>query len=138
MTKTIDMQGMRYLNLFEKITRTRTRFFFYYNNMIIFCVPKAMLSQSLGKNNSNLKKISDIVKKKIRIVAIPLKIEDAERFIQAIINPFTFKNLEISANEMILTAGAQNKAALIGRDKRRLIEMQRITRDFFNRELKIV
>lgn len=97
-----------------------------------------MLSQSLGKNNSNLKKISDIVKKKIRIVAIPLKIEDAERFIQAIINPFTFKNLEISANEMILTAGAQNKAALIGRDKRRLIEMQRITRDFFNRELKIV
>jgi len=39
---------------------------------------------------------------------------------------------------MILTAGAKNKAALIGRDKRRLIEMQRITRDFFNRELKIV
>ena len=31
MVKTIDMQEMRYLNLFEQITRVRTRFCFKYN-----------------------------------------------------------------------------------------------------------
>ena len=132
------MQGMRYLNLFEKITQIRTRFFFYYNNMIIFCVPRNLISRSLGKDNSNLKKLNNILKKKIRIVSIPLGIQDAERFIQAIINPVTFKEVEIKEDEIIITAGSQNKAALLGRNKRRLLEMQKIIGDFFNKELKIV
>ena len=138
MTKTIDMQGMRYLNLFEKITRISTRFFFYYNNMIIFCVPRGMLSSALGRDNSNLKKINQILKKKIRIVAIPLGVQDAERFIQSIINPITFKEISITANEIIITAGSQNKASLLGRNKRRLLEMQKIVGDFFSREVKII
>ena len=138
MTKTIDMQGMRYLNLFEKITKVSTRFFFPYNNMIIFCVPRNMLSRALGRDNSNLKKINNILKKKIRIVPIPLGIADAERFIQVIINPVTFKEIEIKDDEIIITAGSQNKAALLGRHKRRLLEMKKIVGDFFNREVKIV
>jgi hypothetical protein len=38
-----------------------------------------------------------------------------------------------------LTAGnTQNKAALIGRDKRRLLEMQKIIKDFFSRDFRII
>ena len=132
------MQGMRYLNLFEKITRISTRFFFFYNNMAIFCVPRNSLSRALGRDNSNLKRISEVLKKKIRIVTIPEGIGDIKRFVQAIINPVTFKDLEIKDNEIIITAGSQNKAALLGRDKRRLLEMQKIISDFFNKELRIV
>ena len=106
--------------------------------MIIFCVPRNLISRSLGKDNSNLKKLNNILKKKIRIVSIPLGIQDAERFIQAIINPVTFKEVEIKEDEIIITAGSQNKAALLGRNKRRLLEMQKIIGDFFNKELKIV
>jgi len=95
MTKTIDMQGMRYLNLFERITRIRTRFFFNYNNMVVFCVPRMAIKQALGNENSNLKKMSQILKKKIRVVGIPNSIEDAERFIKTIISPVEFKELEI-------------------------------------------
>ena len=138
MTKTIDMQGMRYLNLFEKITKISTRYFFYYNNMIIFCVPKNMLSIALGKDNSNLKRVNQILRKKIRIVALPLGIPDAERFIQAIINPVGFKEINITDNEITINAGSQNKASLLGRNKRRLLEMQIIIGDIFNRELKII
>ena len=138
MTKTIDMQGMRYLNLFERITRIRTRFFFNYNNMVVFCVPRMAIKQALGNENSNLKKMSQILKKKIRVVGIPNSIEDAERFIKTIISPVEFKELEIKDNEMIITAGSQNKASLLGRNKRRLLEMQKIIEDFFNKELRIV
>ena len=50
-----------------------------------------------------------------------------------------FKDFEIKENEIIITAGnIQNKAALIGRDKRRLIELEKITRDFFGKDLKII
>lgn len=138
MVKTIDMQGMRYLNLFEKITKVRTRYFFPYNNMIVFCVPKILIPKALGKENSNLKKMSDILKKRIRIVAKPEEEGDIKKFVKAIINPVEFNELVTNNEEVIITAGNQNKAALLGRNKRRFLEMQKIVKEFFNKNLKIV
>lgn len=137
MVRTIDMQGMRYLNLFEKITKIRTRYFFHYNNMLVFVVPKPLILKALGKENSNLKRMSEIIRKRIRVVPEPRGIQDARFFIQSIVNPLDFKDLEVKDSEIILTAGKQSKAALLGRDKRRLIEMQKIVEDFFEKEFRI-
>jgi transcription antitermination factor NusA-like protein len=106
--------------------------------MLMFCVPKSKIPQALGKNGENLKKISEIVKKRIRILPQPRGIEDIEQFIKAIINPVTFNNLEMKEDEIIINAGQQNKAALLGRNKRRLAEMQRIIKDFFGKNYKII
>ena len=138
MISTINMQDMRHLNLFSKITKVSTRYCFSYNNILMFCVPKSKVSQALGKNGENLKKMSDILKKRIRILPKPRGIEDAEAFIQGIINPVTFNGIEIKDNEIIVTAGPQSKAALLGRHKRRLLEMQKIVKDFFGAEYKVV
>ena len=138
MASTIDMQQMRYLNLFYKITKISTRHCFSYNNMIMFCVPKSFLSRAVGEDLRNLKKISEILRKRIRIVAKPTSINDAKPFINAIISPVEFNEINVSGDEIILTAGSRNKAALIGRNKRRLLEMQKIVRDFFGKEFKIV
>ncbi len=97
-----------------------------------------MISKALGENGRNIKKMSEILRKKIKIVPKPRNIEDSKIFIQAIVNPVRFKDLNINDNEMILTAGNQSKAALIGRNKRRLLEMQEIVRDFFGKEFRIV
>jgi len=138
MTKTIDMSDMRHLNLFEKITHVRTRFCFDYNNMIVFCVSKFSLRESLGNNNENLNKIGSILKKKIRILAIPKSIDDAQIFIEKIIAPATFKDIKITDEEIIVNAGGvQNKANLFGRGKIRYLQMKKIIRDFFDREYKI-
>jgi len=138
MASTLDMGDLRYLNLFSKITRINTRHFFQYNNILFFCVPKNLISKALGRNAENLKKISGILKKRIRIIAKPFSIKDAKQFIEKIISPITFQNFEIKNNEIIITAGRMNKAALIGRDKRRLLEMQKIVKTFFKMEFKIV
>ena len=137
MVNTIDMQGLRYLNLFSKITNVRTRYFFKYNEAIMFCVPKQFLSKALGKNGNNLRRIGEILKKRIRIIAMPSGIEDVERFIKIIISPVEFKEIEIKGDELIITAGSANKAALIGRNKRRLNEMRSIINNFFKKDVKI-
>jgi len=138
MIKTIDMQDMRYLSLFEKVTHIRTRFCFKYNETLMFCVEKSEIPMALGDRGSNLKRISDIVKKRVRVIAKPNGIRDAKQFIQAIVSPVEFKDLEIKNNEIILTAGMQSKAALLGRNKRRLLEMQSIVKDFFEVDFKII
>ena len=137
MVNTIDMQDMRYLNLFEKITGVRTRLCFKYNNGIIFCVPKYFVLKAAGENGRNLKKINSILGKRIKVIPIPRDIRDAENFIRSVISPTTFKAMKIEGNEIAITGGS-NKAALIGRNKTRLFEMQKISKDFFGKDFKIV
>ncbi len=138
MVRTIDMQHMRYLNLFGKITKVNTRFCFNYNNAIMFGVPRRFVLKSIGQNAENLKKINHILGKRIKVVAIPNGVEDAKYFIKNIVSPVEFKNLEVKEHEMILTAGSQSKAALIGRNKRRLHEMQKIVHDFFGKDFRVI
>ncbi|RLG12598.1 hypothetical protein DRN73_01935 [Candidatus Pacearchaeota archaeon] len=135
---TIDMQDMRHLNLFQRITGVSTRYAIKYNEMIIFCVPKRLMSKALGEKAKNIRKISEILGKRIKIIPIPQGIRHIKQFIEAIVSPVVFKDLEVKGNEVILTAGSRSKAALLGRNKRRLLEMQKIIKDFFGKEFKII
>ncbi len=138
MTTTLDMEDIRNLNLFKRITLIKTRFCFSYNNTIFFCVPRSMLMKAIGREGRNVKTMNQILKKRIRIIPSPEGISDIKRFIESIVSPVTFKDIGISENEVILNAGSQSKAALIGRDKRRLIEMHGIIKDFFGKDFRIV
>lgn len=109
-----------------------------YNDAIIFCVPREFVTRAIGEEGRNVKKISEILGKKIRVIPSPRGIQDVRNFIENIVRPVMFKDLEIRGNEIIITAGSQSKASLIGRNKRRLLELQKITRDFFEKDLKIV
>jgi len=134
----INMQDMRYLNLFGKITRVNTRFCFNYNQSLVFCVPKHLLSKAIGKGGQNIREINGILRRKIKVVPMPQTIQDAENFIKSVVSPVTFRDLKINDDEMILTAGTQNKAALIGRDKRRFLEMKKIVKNYFGKEFRIM
>jgi len=137
MVNTIDMQDMRYLNLFEKIMKVRTRFCFKYNEAIVFCVPRHLVFKAVGPEARNIKRMSQILRKKIKVVAVPNGSKDAKSFVRAVISPTTFRGIEVKDNEVIISGGS-NKAALIGRNKRRLAEMQKIVKNFFGKDFRIV
>lgn len=138
MPSTINMQDMRYLNLFEKMTGVSTRYCFKYNEFIVFCVPKHLVSAVIGEEGRNAKRMSEILRRRIKIISIPEGIYHIKQFIESIISPLKFRDLNINSNEIVLTAGSQNKAALIGRNKRRLIEMQKIMKDYFSKDFRII
>ena len=137
MVNTLDMQDLRQLNLFQKVTGITTRFCFPYNNMILYCVPKPLIAKAVGKEASNIKRIGQVLKKRVKVVPIP-EDNDVKSFVQAIVSPVEFKGLEVKEGEVILTAGSQSKAALIGRHKRRLLEMREIIKGFFGKSFRIV
>jgi len=138
MENTISMKDMRHLNLFMNITKISTRFCFEYNNMIFFCVPKQSVSKAIGENGKNSRQLSQILNRKIKIIPVPNGAENAKQFIRAIVDPIEIKDVDASGDEFIIHAGSKNKAALIGREKRRLNEMRKIVRDFFGKEVRIV
>lgn len=134
----IDMQLMRYINLLDRIARVKTRKCFVYNNIIVFAVPHIMMSQAIGPSAMNVKRIQEQLGKKVRIIAEPDNISQAEEFVKEIVSPIRFKSLELKDNSFVLNAGSESKAALIGRNKRRLEELSQILKDSFGFELKIV
>ncbi len=135
---TINMQDMRYLNLFSQITRINTRHCIKYNNALIFCLPKEVVIRAVGREGENVRRLSEILGRRVRIIPMPRGLQDARGFIQTIVKPIIFRDLEITNNEIILNAGSQNKAALIGRNKRRFFEMQEIVKDYFGKEFRII
>lgn len=125
------MKFIRYLNLFEKITKIRTQHCFVYNSIIIFVVPEKVMARAIGEQGKNIKKLSEILGKKVKVIAAPKGKQDIEKFILAIVYPVRFNNLEMKEDKLIIVAGMQSKAALIGRNKTRLLEMQKILEDYF-------
>jgi NusA-like KH domain protein len=131
MVKILDMQFIRYANLFENVTRIKTNHCFEYNNTIIFVVPRKLVMRAMGINNKNIDQLSYLISKKIKIIAIPNGKEDLESFVSMITRPVRFKSIEIRDNEAIITANTQSKASLIGRERVRLEEMENILEQYF-------
>lgn len=131
MARTLDMKFIRYLNLFDRVTKIRTQHCFDYNSAIIFLVPEKEIARAIGKNGKNIKKLSQILERKVRVITIPSGNGDIEKFIAAIVRPVKFKNIEIRDDVVVISAGMQSRAALIGRNKSRLNEMKKILEQYF-------
>ena len=129
----IDMQLMRYINLFARTTGVQTRRVFVYNNQIIFAVPKAKVSESIGKGAVNIKRMNEILRKKIKVVAMPAvdDNEGIEKFIEAVVSPIEFNGVELKGDGVVINGGRQSKAALIGRGRQRETELGAVLKNFF-------
>ena len=136
MAREIDMQVMRYLNLFSKVTRVSTMNCFVYNNQILFAVPKSKVSYAIGKDAANVKRLRDILRKKIKVVAMPEEKDRASisKFVEDVVAPVEFTKIDYKEGSVTLTAGRQSKAALIGRNRTREKELSDILKDLFGVE----
>jgi transcription antitermination factor NusA-like protein len=129
----IDMQLMRYINLFARTTKVATTKVFVYNNQIVFAVPKNKVSLAIGKGACNIKRISETLRKKIRVVVMPAvdDIEGIKKFVEGTVSPVEFNGIDIKGGTLVLNAGRQSKAALIGRNRVREKELGDVLKDFF-------
>lgn len=134
----IDMQTMRYINLLSKVSHVNTSKCFVYNNTIIFAVPRDMVGRAVGPQGDHVRRIQLTLGKRVKIISEPAGATDVVRFVQDIVEPITFKSLELKEGHFLLTAGSQSKAALIGRNKKRLEELAQIVQDNFGAPLKII
>ncbi len=141
MAKTIDMQLMRYINLFGRISKISTTDCFVYNNTLYFAVPKSLMAQALGKNAENVKQLSMTLRKKIRIIPKPKnvvfsdenssltdKTSALKEFVKDVVFPIEFTNFEYSPidKNVTISGSREQKAILIGRDRSRQKELQEI------------
>ncbi len=135
----IDMRAMRYINLLDRVSRVKTTNCFIYNNVVFFAVSKNQVSRAIGPSASNIKKLQESLGVRVRVISESESARDVKRFIEDVVTPIKPKEIEIKDGAVVITAGNnQNKASLIGREKRRYEELKRIVEDNFGMELKIL
>lgn len=141
MARTIDMQLMRYINLFERSCNVRTSDCFVYNNTIYYAVPKDMVFRAIGKNGENIKRIVDTLRRKIKVVAAVENFETLDEtkqkealkeFIKSVVEPVEITNFEFKDGLVSFSGTRESKAILIGRDRCREKELADVLARHFN------
>ena len=131
---------MRQINLFQQICKISTKHFFSYNNSLVFGVPRSQVSKAIGKDASNVKRLSQILRKKIKIIAMPSLDDNSGiiKFIEDLVSPVEISKIQITEDKMEINTNRINRASLIGRNRTREKELIKILKDAFSiRELRI-
>ncbi len=126
----IDITLIGYITMFENITRTQVKdCFINKNNQVVFVVKPGQGSKAVGKNAFNLKRIENLLHKKIKVIEFN---EKPEEFVKNIIYPLKSPEIKLENETIIIkTDSTHLKALLLGRDKANLKELQETMNKYF-------
>ena len=130
MVTRLDITSIQYMNLFNKITGVKAKFCFPYSSSLVFIVDPIMLLNALGERDNNLRRLGITFKKRVKILSEPTP-EKINPFVRRLVSPIKFRNLIIENDEVIIKAGPQAKATLIGRNHSNLDQLQNILKHYF-------
>lgn len=133
-----DMRLMKYISLFESITKVNAKDCFESQNSIIFIVNQGNIAKAIGKKGSNVKKLESILKKNIKIIEFN---EDMVRFVNNVIHPLKAENIESEGDIITITpVDSKTRGELIGRAASSLRATEEIIKRYFKevKEVKVV
>ncbi len=126
-----NLEIINHINLFETLTKARVKDCFIDDkNRFVFIVNKDDIGKAIGKNASNLKRVQDLLKKRIKIVAFS---DDVKEFIKSYVNPVELVSVNVNDNIVEIKANGINaKGLLIGRDKKNLETLKQVLKKYYN------
>ena len=131
-----NIDVMKYISLFESLTGAKVKDCIA-NDSIVFIVHENEMGKAIGKQGSNIKRVENAIKKKIKLVEFN---KDVSQFVQNLIYPLKAK--EIKEEEGIVTIygdDRKTKGLLIGRDRRNINSTKDIVKRYFDiEEFKVV
>jgi len=133
----LDMEHIKYMTLFEKITRVQPKDCILNKNSTLFIVESENLGKAIGKKAKNIKILEKKLNKKIKIIKFD---KDIIQFTGNLIYPF--RNLDITYENddiIISSSDTKTKGLLIGRNSQNLTRIENIIKRYFKfNKLKVI
>lgn len=132
-----DINLMKYISLFETITRAKVKDCFEQGERLVFVVHQGEIGKAIGKKASNVKRIEGLLKKKVRIVEFEPELTD---FIRKVIFPIKAKNIELNNKTITITSpDSHSRGLLIGKGAEILRANESIVKRYFDiDEIKVI
>ena len=132
-------ETLKLMSLFESITRTRLKDCFVdKNSMLTFIVVNGDIGKAVGKDASNVKKLENMLNRKIKIVEFNSEVLG---FVRNLVYPIRPRN--VVENEGIITIespDSKSRGMLIGRNAQSLRNFEEIAKKYFSdiKEIKVI
>lgn len=127
---------MKYMSMFESLTGAKLKDCIV-NGEITFVVQENDMGKAIGKNGANIKRMENLLKKKIKLIEFN---NDVERFIGNLINPLKANDIKEEDGAVnIYVQDFKTKGILIGRDRNKINSINEIVKRYFKvKEVKVV
>lgn len=131
-----DINIIKYISLFESVTRAKLKDCIV-DNRVIFITNENEIGKAIGKNGNNIRKIENILKKKIKVVEFS---NDVQQFIRNMIYPLQAKEIRDDDGNITITGpDTKTKALLIGRESQNLKNLKNAVKRYFPvKDIKVV
>lgn len=127
------------MSLFEKVTKAKLKDFFMHQDKLCFLVQPGNLRKALGQNKSNLKKLEDLLKKRIKIIEYS---DDELKFIANVMAPLKIVEIKKDEEGIVTITGPdqKTKGLMIGAQARNLRLYESVVQKYFPeiKELKVI
>ncbi len=134
MNITYDQQTIGLITMFEKLTGTSVKNC-HKDSSIVFIVKEGDIGKAIGKNGKNVQRLTNIIKKPIRIVEYS---EDPVQFVKNLTRNTNSKIYKAESGEIIIEpATSKDKGIIFGRDKKNLKYLQDLVAQHHNTPLTV-
>ena len=132
-----DMSAMKFMSLFESITRSKLKDCIIKENMILFIVQPNEIGKAVGAKGVNVRKLERILKKKVKIVEFN---PEPVNFIKNLVHPLQVKEItEDEGTYTLAPVDLKTRGLLIGRNATHLRAYEEIIKRYFPlKELKVI
>jgi len=135
---TFDSNTIKLISMFESITRSRVKDCFDNRGTLVFIIEEGDIGKALGKHAINVKKIENMLKKKIRVIEYSAEMT---KFVRNIIMPNKAEDITYTDGIVTITpTDPQSRGYLIGRAADILRNNESIAKRYYKdlKEIKVV
>lgn len=133
-----DTALIQAIALFEKVTGTTVRDLIVdRTTALVFVVEQHEAGQAIGRGGSTLRRLQELLKRKIKIVEFD---PDITQFVRNLLYPLRVKAVRLDGDAVVIKGtDRENRALVIGKDRQNLRQYEEIVRRHFAiSELKVV
>ncbi len=133
--KTFNIETINYINAFENFTRCKVKDCIITEEGLMFVVDAIYIGRILGVKGSNIKKIEERFKKKVRIIEFS---DNIQKFILNLLYPIRPRDIKIADGRVeIVPADGRMKGLLLGRDRKNLKRLQELVLRYFKYTIEV-
>lgn len=124
-----NSDSMKLIALFESMTGANVRDCIA-NEKLIFVIEENEMGKAIGKNGANIKRIENVLKKKIKLVEFS---SDVLQFVKNMIYPIEALDVKLEDGIVIIYGkDTAAKAILIGRERQNINHLIDIVKRYFD------
>lgn len=133
-TRTITDETMRYITLFEDITRTQALDCLDKGDLLVFIVHRRQVGMAVGKQGENVRRLRDMLKRSVEVVGFSRSLES---FLRSIFHNYKVRDVTIESrgdvNYARVSVEPSQKGRAIGRGGSNLRLAKEIVNRYFER-----